>query len=83
MSEADEQTAATATGREIWIEKYRPQSLDDIHGQEAIVERLQSYIEQDDIPTCSLGACRYRQDDRCHRHRSTGVRRRQLARELL
>jgi len=26
MSEADEQTAATATGREIWIEKYRPQS---------------------------------------------------------
>ncbi|WP_254921670.1 replication factor C small subunit [Halorubrum sp. Ea1] len=50
MSEADEQTAATATGREIWIEKYRPQSLDDIHGQEDIVERLQSYIEQDDIP---------------------------------
>ncbi|WP_418281372.1 replication factor C small subunit [Halorubrum sp. DTA98] len=50
MSEADEQTVATATGREIWIEKYRPQSLDDIHGQEAIVERLQSYIEQDDIP---------------------------------
>jgi len=50
MSEGDEQTAATATGREIWIEKYRPQSLDDIHGQEAIVERLQSYIEQDDIP---------------------------------
>jgi len=55
MSEADEQTAATATGREIWIEKYRPQSLDDIHGQEAIVERLQSYIEQDDIPTCFWG----------------------------
>ncbi|WP_249269092.1 replication factor C small subunit [Halorubrum sp. Hd13] len=50
MSEADEQTVATATGREIWIEKYRPQSLDDIHGQEDIVERLQSYIEQDDIP---------------------------------
>jgi replication factor C small subunit len=50
MSEADEQTAATATGREIWIEKYRPQSLDDIHGQEEIVERLQSYIDQDDIP---------------------------------
>jgi len=55
MSEADEQTAATATGREIWIEKYRPQSLDDIHGQEAIVERLQSYIEQDDIPHLLFG----------------------------
>ena len=50
MSEADEQAAATATGREIWIEKYRPQTLDDIHGQEAIVERLQSYIAQDDVP---------------------------------
>ena len=50
MSEADEQPAATATGREIWIEKYRPQTLDDIHGQEEIVERLQSYIAQDDVP---------------------------------
>ena len=50
MSEADEQQAATATGREIWIEKYRPQTLDDIHGQEEIVERLQSYIAQDDVP---------------------------------
>lgn len=50
MSEAEEPEAATATGREIWIEKYRPQSLADIHGQEAIVERLQSYIEEDDIP---------------------------------
>ena len=50
MSEADEQPAATATGREIWIEKYRPQTLDDVHGQEEIVERLQSYIAQDDVP---------------------------------
>ncbi|SDF00192.1 LAGLIDADG-like domain-containing protein [Halorubrum xinjiangense] len=50
MTEADEQPAATATGREIWIEKYRPQTLDDIHGQEEIVERLQSYIAQDDVP---------------------------------
>jgi len=55
MSEADEQTAATATGRKIWIEKYRPQSLDDIHGQEAIIERLQTYIEQDDIPHLLFG----------------------------
>jgi len=50
MSEGDEQTAATATGREIWIEKYRPQTLDDIHGQSEVVERLQSYIAQDDVP---------------------------------
>lgn len=46
-SDAD---AATATGREIWIEKYRPQTLSDIHGHEDIVERLESYIEQDDLP---------------------------------
>ncbi|MEF8779633.1 MAG: AAA family ATPase, partial [Haloferacaceae archaeon] len=39
-----------APGREIWIEKYRPQTLSEIHGQEDIVERLESYIEQDDIP---------------------------------
>ena len=50
MSDAEETGAATAVGREIWIEKYRPQTLDDIHGQEEIVERLQSYIEQDDVP---------------------------------
>ncbi|MWV65680.1 replication factor C small subunit [Halorubrum sp. JWXQ-INN 858] len=50
MSEADEQVAATATGREIWIEKYRPQTLADVHGQEAIVERLASYIAQEDVP---------------------------------
>ena len=37
-------------GREIWIEKYRPQTLDDIKGQDDIVERLQSYIDQRDLP---------------------------------
>ncbi|MFA9515762.1 replication factor C small subunit [Halopenitus sp. H-Gu1] len=50
-SDAETDTeAATAAGREIWIEKYRPQTLSDIHGQEDIVERLESYIEQDDLP---------------------------------
>ncbi len=46
MSEADEDPS----GREIWIEKYRPERLEDIHGQSEIVERLQSYIEQGDLP---------------------------------
>ena len=50
MSDAEESPAATPTGREIWIEKYRPQRLEEIHGQEEIVERLQSYIAQDDVP---------------------------------
>ena len=46
MSDAD----ATPEGREIWIEKYRPQTLDEIKGQDDIVERLQSYIDQQDLP---------------------------------
>jgi replication factor C small subunit len=46
MSEA----AAEDTGREIWIEKYRPQSLDAVVGHDAITERLQRYINQQDLP---------------------------------
>ena len=46
MSEAD----GSSTGREIWIEKYRPETLDDVKGQDDIVKRLQSYIERDDLP---------------------------------
>ena len=49
MSEADA-PADAAAGREIWIEKYRPTSFDDIHGQEDIVDRLRSYVERDDLP---------------------------------
>ncbi|MBB6647888.1 AAA family ATPase [Halobellus sp. MBLA0160] len=49
MSEADA-PADAAAGREIWIEKYRPERFDDIHGQEDIVDRLRSYVEQDDLP---------------------------------
>ncbi len=46
MSEAE----AEAVGREeVWIEKYRPQTLEDILGQEAITERLQSYVDRDDL----------------------------------
>ena len=46
MSEA----AAEDRGREIWIEKYRPQSLDDVVGHEAITQRLRQYINQQDLP---------------------------------
>jgi DNA polymerase III delta prime subunit len=42
--------AASERGREVWIEKYRPQSLDDIVGQDTIVERLKSYINKQDLP---------------------------------
>jgi replication factor C small subunit len=43
--------AVAGVGRdEIWIEKYRPDSLDDVLGQEAITDRLQSYIDRQDLP---------------------------------
>ena len=43
--------AVAGVGRdEIWIEKYRPDSLDDVLGQEDITDRLQSYIDRDDLP---------------------------------
>jgi len=34
----------------IWIEKYRPQKLEDIVGQDEIVERLRSYVKSGDLP---------------------------------
>ena len=47
MSEAAE---GTERGREVWIEKYRPQTLDEVAGHENITSRLRSYIERDDLP---------------------------------
>jgi replication factor C small subunit len=35
---------------EIWVEKYRPETLDEMVGHEPIVERLESYIRRDDLP---------------------------------
>ena len=49
MSEGDASEDVPA-GREIWIEKYRPATLDDVYGQEEIVDRLKSYIRQEDLP---------------------------------
>ncbi len=34
----------------IWTEKYRPERLDDVYGQEKITERLKAYVEQGNIP---------------------------------
>ena len=49
MSEVDAERKPEP-GREIWIEKYRPQTLAEIKGQDDIIERLQSYIDQQDLP---------------------------------
>ncbi|MDY7082302.1 MAG: AAA family ATPase, partial [Halobacteria archaeon] len=35
---------------EIWVEKYRPATLDEVVGQDDIVERLKSYVETGNIP---------------------------------
>jgi len=35
---------------EVWIEKYRPERLDDIKGHVDIIPRLQQYIAQNDLP---------------------------------
>lgn len=35
---------------EIWIEKYRPLSLEDVVGQEEIVKRLKSYVRSRNVP---------------------------------
>ncbi|MEF8774109.1 MAG: hypothetical protein V5A37_05265, partial [Halobacteriales archaeon] len=52
-SEADGDGAdpEAAPGRgEIWIEKYRPERLDDVVGHEDVVERLKRYVDRDDLP---------------------------------
>ncbi|RLI79262.1 replication factor C small subunit [Archaeoglobales archaeon] len=35
---------------EIWVEKYRPRTLDEVVGQEEVVQRLKSYVDQENIP---------------------------------
>jgi len=35
---------------EIWIEKYRPKILDDVVGQDEIVERLKAYVKTKNVP---------------------------------
>jgi replication factor C small subunit len=44
------ETSASSGRGEIWIEKYRPQTLEAVAGQDDITERLRSYVAQDDLP---------------------------------
>ncbi|RJS71152.1 MAG: AAA family ATPase [Candidatus Syntrophoarchaeum sp. WYZ-LMO15] len=39
---------------EIWIEKYRPRSFDEVVGQRAVVERFRSYVKRGSIPNLLL-----------------------------
>ena len=36
--------------QEIWIEKYRPKTLDDVAGQQSIIERLKAYAKTKNVP---------------------------------
>jgi len=38
----------------IWSEKYRPQTLDDIQGQPALIRTLRNWIKQKDMPNALL-----------------------------
>jgi replication factor C small subunit len=35
---------------ELWVEKYRPKTFDEIIGQKHVVERLRSYVESGNLP---------------------------------
>ena len=35
---------------DIWIEKYRPKILDDVVGQDEIIERLKAYVKTKNVP---------------------------------
>ncbi|OUJ18498.1 ATPase involved in DNA replication HolB small subunit [Methanonatronarchaeum thermophilum] len=36
--------------QEIWVEKYRPEGLEDIVGQDRVIDRLQSYVKTGNLP---------------------------------
>src|SRR2546428_11223872 len=36
--------------KELWVEKYRPKSLDEVVGQEEIVERLKAHAKTGNLP---------------------------------
>ncbi|MFO7794395.1 MAG: replication factor C small subunit [Candidatus Nanohaloarchaea archaeon] len=35
---------------DVWTEKHRPDTLDEVVGQEAIVERLKAFVEEESVP---------------------------------
>ncbi len=40
----------TDNNHEVWVEKYRPQELSEIIGQDPIVERLKTFVEKESLP---------------------------------
>jgi DNA polymerase III delta prime subunit len=53
MSEGEAEAtgeSASAGRRTVWTEQYRPRTLDEIAGHEEIVGRLESYVDENDLP---------------------------------
>lgn len=51
MSDADaEADGDISIGRDsVWVEKYRPQTLNEVVGHEAIIERIKAYVDDGDL----------------------------------
>lgn len=45
---------STTAANEIWVEKYRPETLDDIRGNEAVINRMKDYVSDDSMPNLLL-----------------------------
>ena len=45
---------STTAANEIWVEKFRPETLDDIRGNEAVINRLKDYVNDDSMPNLLL-----------------------------
>lgn len=41
---------STTEDRSVWVEKYRPQTIDDVVGQDDITQQLAGYVSQGEIP---------------------------------
>ncbi|MFC6952539.1 replication factor C small subunit [Halorubellus litoreus] len=50
MSESADEGDRPAGKTEVWIEKYRPESLADVVGHEDIISRIESYVRKNDLP---------------------------------
>ena len=43
-----------AASDEIWVEKYRPDTLSEVRGNEAVVQRLEDYVHDNSMPNIML-----------------------------
>ncbi len=44
----------TQASDEIWVEKFRPETLDEVRGNDAVVNRLKDYVSDDSMPNIML-----------------------------